>query len=317
MRALLAACAAFLLSGPALADFAIVTRDASIHEQPRAHSRVLAHVQQGDVVELVSRRSVSGYYEVRFSDDEDAETGYLYRTYFRARTGDPGFVSRKSGTGPSNEPDTTEVVAPSPTPGAGLEGDGSFDGCPLTGNVSPRASNHDATVELNRNKNRSDSPKKSDIDPGVTLSAMLAPGADTTRFKVGQAAQITGYVHDAKVGGVETANCKAKAQIDRDTHIELVIDPGDDGPTRRVIVEVTPRIRALVAKKGLDWSTEALQRDIIGQTITVTGWMIFDIEHTAQAENTAHGNPSNWRATCWEIHPVTDLQIGTQPIAAR
>src|SRR5262249_35303045 len=156
--------------------------------------------------------------------------------------------------------------------------------------------------------NRYDSPSAGLIS-SITLSSLLEPGNDATRFKVGQAVRLQGYVHDAKVGGVETGNCKATAHLERDTHIELVLRPGDDGPTRRVIVEVTPRLRALAARKGLDWSTETLQKNIIGRTITVTGWLLFDFEHQNEAENTAPGNPANWRATVWEVHPVTSLDV--------
>src|SRR5262249_30978381 len=155
------------------------------------------------------------------------------------------------------------------------------------GNVSPRAPDHDDLVELNRAKNRTAAPQRSDIDAAVSLSTLLQPGDDRDRFNLGQAVQITGYVYDAKVGGVETSNCKAHAQSERDTHIELVLDPSDSAPSRRVIVEVTPRIREIVARQGLDWSTTALQRDIVGRTVTVTGWLLFDEEHQNQSENTA------------------------------
>jgi hypothetical protein len=291
--------AATLLSlvTPARADFAVVTQDASVQEEPRPSSRVLASVHEGDVVELVSRRSQHGYYQVRFGDDED-EVGYLYRRFFRARLGE-------------------RAPATSRSRGGGIEADGSFNGCPIGGNVSPNAPEHDELVELNREKNRMAIPQPADIDSSITLPAMLKTGADRHRFTSTGAVQITGYVFDVKVGGIETSNCKARAQADRDTHIELVLDPGDAGPTRRVVVEVTPRVRELVAAQGLDWSTSALQRDIVGRTITVTGWLLFDAEHQSQAENTAPGNPGNWRATSWEVHPVTAMRLGSQPIAIR
>jgi hypothetical protein len=294
---LLVAAALLSLAAPARADFAVITQDASVQEEPRPSSRVLASLHEGDVVELVSRRSLHGYYQVRFGDDED-EVGYLYRRFFRARVGEPA------------------PATPRPR-GGGIEADGSFNGCPITGNVSPHAPDHDELVELNREKNRNALPKPADIDSSITLSIILQRGDDRHRFSATQAVQITGYVFDVKVGGIETSNCKARAQADRDTHIELVLDPGDTGPTRRVIVEVTPRIRELVASQGLDWSTSALQRDIVGRTVTVTGWLLFDAEHLNQAENTAPGNPSNWRATSWEVHPVTAMRIGPQHIAIR
>jgi hypothetical protein len=302
-----------LAASSARADFAVFTQDANVYQDASSASSVLARVHADDAAELVSRRSEHGYFLVRFGDDE-ADIGYVYRTHLRLRTGDPGFVSRRSdGRSASEVPDGADV-----TPrgrGSGIEPDGAFNGCPLIGNVSPKAPNHDELVALNRNKNRYDSPNEGSIDPAVTLESMLAPGDDTDRFRVGQAVRLSGYVHDVKTGGVETCNCKARAQTERDTHIELVLGADDGGPGRRVIVEVTPRMRALMAQRGQDWSTATLQKTIIGRTITVTGWMLFDEEHKNQAENTAPGNPSNWRATVWEVHPITAIGVGATSIA--
>src|SRR5207249_1491367 len=38
-----------------------------------------------------------------------------------------------------------------------------------------------------------------------------------------------------------------------------------------------------------------------------------DLEHQAQAENTNAGNSANWRATAWEIHPITFLAAAVSP----
>jgi hypothetical protein len=145
-------------------------------------------------------------------------------------------------------------------------------------------------------------PCSEKINPTVTLAAMLAPGNDIGRWKVRYGAAITGY--DVKVGGIETVNCGARDPRDRDTHIELVPDPMDSGAALRLIVEVTPRWRAIVAAKGVDWSTE--------HWVNVTGWMLFDVEHKNEPENTAPGRARNWRATAWEIHPVTGIEVVSQ-----
>jgi hypothetical protein len=44
-----------------------------------------------------------------------------------------------------------------------------------------------------------------------------------------------------------------------------------------------------------------------------SGWMTFDSQHANAAENTKPGGANNWRATAWEIHPVTDIQIAQAP----
>ncbi len=142
---------------------------------------------------------------------------------------------------------------------------------------------------------------------------MLAPGYDASRWTTSYGAVVIGYVHDVKVGGIETVNCQARDPRFRDTHIELVLDPMNSGSTKRVIVEVTPRWRAIMAAKGIDWSTRALRDKFLGRWVKVTGWMLFDMEHQGQAENTAPGRPRDWRATAWEIHPVTAIAVVPRP----
>ena len=163
------------------------------------------------------------------------------------------------------------------------------------------------TQALNVQKARTTEPTAADLDPEISLEALLNEGDDTGRFDATQAAEITGYVIDVKVGGVETANCGAKDPAHRDTHIELALSP-DAPETSRVIVEVTPRWRRKMAGTD-DWSTDTLTSTIKNKWITVQGWMLFDFEHANQAVNTSPGNASNWRATVWEIHPITAMTI--------
>jgi hypothetical protein len=174
---------------------------------------------------------------------------------------------------------------------------------------------------LSRLKNRHSIPGQSDIKSMITLAAMLQPGYDATRFQSTAAATITGYVNDVKFGGEkEVCNCGMRQPNDRDTHIELGLS-ANSPPTERVIVEVTPRLRAMMKQGGVDWSTVTLQGQnpanpsggIRHKWVEVTGWMMFDTMHVDQAENTNPGNSTNWRATCWEIHPVTRIRVLASP----
>jgi hypothetical protein len=167
--------------------------------------------------------------------------------------------------------------------------------------------------ELNRLKSRYHSPVASDIDPTVTLTAMVAPGDDETRFDNRAAATITGFVLRVSEGGVETCNCHARAPDQRDTHILLTLSEGADR-TQGIVAEVTPRARLLRQRAGTnDWTTAALQRDIQGKWVEITGWLMFDFEHVSEAENTNPGGAHNVRATCWEIHPVTGITVLESP----
>ncbi len=163
--------------------------------------------------------------------------------------------------------------------------------------------------ELDVLKNRYTFPDSIDFDRAVTLQSILAAGEDRNRFNDHKAIDITGYVYDVKVGGVETCNCHERNPAYRDTHIELVLPGNNDDEKQCVIVEVTPRMREVMAAKGLDWSTDNLRNTIKNHTVRVKGWLLFDEEHIKQAENTDPDNPKDWRATCWEIHPVTSIEV--------
>ena len=120
-------------------------------------------------------------------------------------------------------------------------------------------------------------------------------------------------VVNVKPGGKETTNCAATDLPHEDTHIELVLGPSDSAKSRRVIVEVTPRWRAAMQAQGVDWSTDQLKASIEGHWVKVRGWLFFDAQHKGQSENTAPGKPGDWRATAWEIHPVTSIQVVPGP----
>lgn len=183
-----------------------------------------------------------------------------------------------------------------------------FGGCALDGDAQSQP-----LETLNRLKNRYTPPTANEMNPQVTLNAILAPGNDLSRWNESQAAEITGYVVAIKPGGSETVNCHAKDPAHTDTHIELALNIGDTEGIKHMIVEVTPRGRAIMAAKGMDWSTTNLQKTLTGKRVKVTGWMMVDRQHCNASENTNPGKPNNWRATCWEIHPVTGLAQAPQP----
>lgn len=176
--------------------------------------------------------------------------------------------------------------------------------CPVEGDAK-----NARVKDLNLLKRRMTTPSPTDMDNKVTLAAMVAPGDDTSRFDVKKGATIEGYVADVKVGGVESVNCHTHDPKYRDTHIELTLIPLHDAESKHVIVEVTPQWREAMMVKGVDWSTPTLRKQLLGRWIKVTGWLLYDEEHATAAENTNPGGSKNWRATVWEIHPITDIQV--------
>jgi hypothetical protein len=161
---------------------------------------------------------------------------------------------------------------------------------------------------LNESKNRYNLPTKGDFTIGIALNDLISSGNEN-QFPIDKAVILTGYVFDVKMGGVETCNCKTKDETYRDTHIELTPDDQHTGPEYRVIVEVTPRIRAIMAVKGIDWSTETLKSTLMGHRVKIAGWLFYDSEHKGQAFATNPDNEKDWRASCWEIHPITSIKV--------
>ena len=149
------------------------------------------------------------------------------------------------------------------------QGEIMIDGKPCPINGSARSGSR--AYYLNEHKNRYQFPALADFDTTVTLDRLLHSG-DPNDFSEEKAAIVTAYVYDVKVGGVETCNCKTQNPAFRDTHIELVLQPELNGPEQRVIAEITPRMRAIMAAKE-DWSTMAIRKKYKGHRVQVAGWL--------------------------------------------
>ena len=109
-----------------------------------------------------------------------------------------------------------------------------------------------------------------------------------------------------KQGSKESCNCHAKDEMHKDTHIVVGKGPGQP-PNRGVVVEVTPAMKSLHP----DWTTKLLKKRLLGKLATFTGPLLYDLEHLDKAFTTNSNGKKNWRWTCWELHPVTDIQLAS------
>jgi hypothetical protein len=157
-----------------------------------------------------------------------------------------------------------------------------------------------------RLKNRDAPPSPQDFDGRVTLEALTSPGEDAGRWSESRAGSVEGYVVEVVEGGAEAANCYSYRE--RDTHIHVAARTGAPR-TETVVVEVTPRARERAEERGEDWSSSTLRRELVGRRCRFEGWLLFDREHADEAENTAPGARGVWRATAWELHPVTAVEV--------
>jgi len=159
---------------------------------------------------------------------------------------------------------------------------------------------------LHRLKNRTALPQSADFDSRITLDALLQPGDDSNRWSTDHAARIQGQVIDVAYARPEATNCFSPCR--RDIHI-LVANRKDAAKNEQVVVEVTPNLRDWATERGMDWSEQTLQAQLVSHWCEFEGWLYFDAGHTEESENTAAHNPNNWRATAWELHPVTTITV--------
>jgi hypothetical protein len=155
---------------------------------------------------------------------------------------------------------------------------------------------------LHRLKNRTSIPKDTDFDARVNLNDILQAGDDSRRWSTERAARIQGEVIDVAYARPEATNCFSLCR--RDIHILISTRKGAVR-NEQMVLEVTPGFQESMT----GWSQEKLHSMLVGHWCEFEGWLYFDEGHVDQAENTAPRNPTNWRATAWELHPVTNITV--------
>ena len=137
---------------------------------------------------------------------------------------------------------------------------------------------------------------------------------------------VIGYLYDLKVEGKESSNCELDTGTNNenvDYHIFIGFD-GDLAAKIRdkqplttaehqattqqsVIVEMTPHYRD---RFHPEWTAEAVAAQK-GKLVKVLGQLMVDNEHYVPGQDCGHKDPTPncWRASVWELHPVTDFQV--------
>jgi hypothetical protein len=216
----------------------------------------------------------------------------------------------------NSTPDSGLAAAPTPAPTPALTGecaDGieGIDDCPVAGCGELGDS------LLNAAKNRTDvpaHPTKMTLDDvraipepqrwntGSNRSSIKGPG------KEGTGVVVTGFLLKVKPEGGESCNCGLTRRVDTDVHLALV-DP-EEGEEESVTAEITPRVRA---NGHPDWVFKNVN-DHEGEYVRVTGWLMLDTKHIPQSHRLLHERPNHnlKRATNWEVHPVTKMEVCTK-----
>lgn len=259
---------------------AVVTRNVNLRAGPSTSTAIIEPLEPENELWVLSPTRVSGYYEARAASGNQ---GWVYHTFIRI---------------------TDEITDPTTGPGAPVGG--VYRGCPAEGTAT-----QERYRAGNRLKNRATFPVTADIDPNVTIDAIVQTGDDENRWDAQRAASVVAFVVRAGSTGAESVNCGETQMLHTDTHIEVVATSGTTALSRRVFVEVTPRWRDYMASQGQDWSSATLSQTLTGRWVRFRGWLFFDFHHRGEARNTASTptGPHIRRATVWELHPVTSLQL--------
>ncbi len=213
---------------------------------------------------------------------------------------------------------TAQAKKAKPTPAACSQGT-PYRGCPACGSKT-RDAKH---LTLNVNKNRGTavtSPKK------ITVETIRDPANNTGKFTPTKQVSVTGFVAGVDPGGMpETCNCKRPDL--RDVHINIVANQSEVGDqSKYVVVEFTPRWEKKFhfVDTNYDEMLAAVKAQIEGKWVKFDGWMLYDFIHANASQSTSPNQPvcpndgqqhpnCNWRATPWEVHPVTAYTVVTGP----
>lgn len=178
-------------------------------------------------------------------------------------------------------------------------------GCPPQGSATKAKAK-----KLNELRARTAEPTDDDYDDTIDFSALIAPGDDSQRFSNDTAVEITAFVVEVKDGGMASSNCFSSDSGAHDTI--LYLSPGADvsDASHRVMAMISPQWRRIMAKNQIDWSTRSIRAMYVQKYVSIRGWLLFNAEAAAQALNTASlTGVSITRATAWEIHPVTGIEL--------
>jgi hypothetical protein len=136
---------------------------------------------------------------------------------------------------------------------------------------------------------------------------------------------VVGYLYPSKTEGAESSNCSLDGPEDAvDFHLYVGFDPDTakqlrDGKAftgaaksalnrESVIVEMTPHFREQFEP---DWTFDHIA-SLLGRQVKIAGQLLNDNEHNISTQNCGRSDADQskcWRASAWELHPVTQFWV--------
>jgi hypothetical protein len=157
-------------------------------------------------------------------------------------------------------------------------------------------------------------------------------GDNLAQLGEGRVFGVVAYLYYAQKGGTsESSNCQLSDIDDIDFHIGIGFDPAlaaklvkkkgtaktklsEDEKAQltqtSIIIEMTPHYRAQFRS---EWTLD-LVKSAVGRQVRVIGQLLADNEHNNKKDNCSYpgaNQTSCWRASVWELHPVTQFQVCT------
>lgn len=182
----------------------------------------------------------------------------------------------------------------------------SYRACPACGTARSVKAQRDNVL-----KNRDESATNL---KALTVDYIRSPIRNNS-FYPDMQVEVSGYVAKVEGGSVKVSSNCARRDL-RSIHIYIVAKWEEATDQRKYIVlEISPRWQK---KLGLDDSyfdnmVKTLRSQIHKKWVKFRGWMFYDSVHIDESESTNPGNMMNWRATPWEIHPVTYYEVLSRP----
>lgn len=174
--------------------------------------------------------------------------------------------------------------------------------------------------DLNVLKNRDDAATNTQE---VTVAEIRKKANDSGHFDPKQQVSLTAFVASLDKGGFEES-CNCGRDDLRDIHINVVASEAEkNDKTKFVVVEITPRWQEKFGMNRSDYDAmlESVKTQILHKRVKFEGWMLRDIAHLTESKTTAakgtpvctdkkgEPKPCIWRATAWEVHPVTKFTV--------
>lgn len=302
-----------IASSGAYGQAAVASTGLNVRSGQSTKTEILAKLDAGDTVDLVSAAKRSGYYHVKTRASTPV-TGWAWAERLQLVDGTSGVTLSGNTIASSGAVDpawtkTSSNAADIHWP----DGDQAF--CAANGSGGDSLTNH--------LKNRTDEPASYHEVNWDSLAQLTFP-RNGRKYREGHKAwtqaqldsigtfeglpiSIVGFLSGIKVESKETTNCEQTDSSRVDWHMYLT--KGAHQKTRQaIVVEATPRVRP----NHPGWSVEAIKGFVqAGDTVRISGWLMLDPEHFDQMWQ--YKSPTDTtrkaRITLWEIHPITRIEV--------